>query len=295
MTDTFSDCHPAVNVTFYMSAFMMGMCFVHPLFLICSFCLSMTYAALVKRHWIRDLTGMIGLFLILTILNPLFNTGGEKILFTLWNGRPYTWEALCYGAALSARFVTVLMWFATWNQVMTDDKLQYCIVRLAPSVALILTMVFRLVPEFQRKCGQISGARRCIGKSADTGSVREKVEHGLTIVSALTSWALEGGVVMADSMRSRGYGTGKRTAYEICRMSRRDRWLLCGMAGLIALILLCLWIGGADASYTPRMQVTGVDNLYTVVGLISYGLLLSIPTALYLMEELRWYILRSGI
>lgn len=164
MTDTFSDCHPAVNVTFYMSAFMMGMCFVHPLFLICSFCLSMTYAALVKRHWIRDLTGMIGLFLILTILNPLFNTGGEKILFTLWNGRPYTWEALCYGAALSARFVTVLMWFATWNQVMTDDKLQYCIGRLAPSVALILTMVFRLVPEFQRKCGQISGARRCIGQ-----------------------------------------------------------------------------------------------------------------------------------
>lgn len=295
MRDAFSDCHPVVNFIFYIGALVMGMCFVHPAYLCCSLLLSFAYYVTVKTAWLEYLVSMAGLFVCLSVINPLFNTLGETVLFTYLSGRPYTFEALCYGMAVGAMFVTILTWFGTYNQVMTSDKFLYCFGRLAPAVSLILTMVLRLVPSFTKKAGQIGGARRCIGKSVEDGTTYEKVEHGMTIVSALTSWALEGGVIMADSMRSRGFGTGKRTAFSIYRMKKSDRLLLGLMFVLLNLIILCAAHGGMDVTYIPGLHISWIENKWTILGLGCYVIFLSIPTAMHIWEEIKWRILRSRI
>jgi len=295
MRDAFSDCHPAVNFMFYICALVMGMCFVHPVFLGCSMLLSMAYYVTVKKEFLGYLGRMAGLFLALALINPLFNTLGETVLFIYFDGRPYTLEALCYGMAVGAMFVTIMTWFSTYNQVMTSDKFLYCFGRLIPSVSMILTMVLRLVPSFQKKAVQIGGARKCIGKSVENGTTMEKTENGMTIVSALTSWALEGGVIMADSMRSRGFGTGKRTSFSIYRMSLRDMILLILMFVLFFSIIICALGGGMDATYTPQLCISGFESIWTVWGVICYILFLSIPTAMHLMEEFIWHVLRSKI
>lgn len=282
-----------VNFIFYIGALVMGMCFIHPAFLICSFVLSMTYYGTVKRGAFKYMAGMSGLFAALSIFNPLFNTYGETILFTYLNGRPYTLEALYYGIALAAMFVTIITWFATYHHVMTSDKFLYCFGRFAPSVSLILMMVLRMVPQFQKKSMQIGGARRCIGKSIENGTYYEKAEHGMVIVSALTSWALEGGVILADSMRSRGFGTGIRTSFSIYHMRRTDKRLLVIMSSFILIIIICALQGGMETTYTPQMHVA--NGVWTILGTICYLLFLSIPTAMNIMEELTWRILRSKI
>lgn len=43
---------------------------------------------------------LLPMFLALTVVNPLFNTYGERVLFHVF-GRPYTVEALLYGAAIA--------------------------------------------------------------------------------------------------------------------------------------------------------------------------------------------------
>lgn len=216
-------------------------------------------------------------------------------MFAYLGNRAYTLEALYYGIALAAMFVTVLTWFATYHQVMTGDKFLYCFGRLAPSISLILTMVFRMVPSFQRKAEQIGGARRCVGKFVSNGTVYEKAEHGMVIVSALTSWALEGGVVMADSMRSRGFGTGKRTSFSIYRMRQRDKSLLILMLVLLSMIGISAWHGGMNAAYTPHMHISGTESVWTILGAVCYAAFLSIPTVLHLMEEFTWHIMKSRI
>lgn len=291
----FSEYHPIINFTFYIGALVMGMCFTHPAFLFCAALLSMSYYAVLKGDFWKYFAGMFGLFFALSLINPLFSTYGETVLFTYFRGRPYTLESLCYGVALGAMFVTVITWFATYQEIMTSDKFLYCFGHFAPSVTLILTMVFRLVPDFQGKITKISGARKCIGMSVEDGTVREKAEHGLTIVSSLTSWALEGGIVMADSMRSRGYGSGKRTSFSIYRMEAKDKTLLGGMTGLLALLILCFVKGGMHASYSPKVSVAGLENPWMLLGVICYFLFLSIPTVLQIWEELTWRILRSKI
>ena len=273
----------------------MGMCFIHPAFLVCSLILSLAYYMVLKGNCLKYIAGMIGIFVAISLINPLFSIYGEHILFAWPWGRPYTLEALCYGMVLGAMFVTILTWFATYNDVMTSDKFLYCFGKLAPSVSLILTMVLRLVPSFQKKTEQIAGARKCIGKSVESGTKKEKVDHGMTIVSSLTSWALEGGVVMADSMRSRGFGTGKRTSFSMYRFGKRDRGLLGLMTILITVMIICAVRGGMDVTYLPRIHISGIDNGWTVLGTVCYFVFLSIPTALHIWEDLTWRILRSKI
>lgn len=292
--DTFSTFHPVINFTFYVGAFLLGMMLIHPVFLLISAVAAMAYYITVKgRKAAGFISGMIPLFLMLSFVNPLFNTYGDRVLFTWWNGRHYTLEALCYGTALAAMVVTILLWFASYSFVMTSDKFLYLFGRAVPSVSLVLTMILRLLPNYEKKIAQISGARKSIGMSAENGTSREKMEHGLTIVSAMTSWALEGGIIMADSMRSRGFGAGKRTTFSLYRFEKRDKSLLVIMAGLLAIVIFCCIMGGSSAEYTPDFSVT--MSPYTAVGAVAYGIFLAIPTAVNITEEIIWHILRSKI
>lgn len=291
----FSDCHPMVNFIFYIGAFVMGMCLIHPAFLMCSLISSLTYYGIVKRDLKFYMMKISLLFVGLSVINPFFGTYGETVLFTYFHHRPYTLEALFYGMALGIMFVTILTWFATYNEIMTSDKFLYCFGRFSPSAALILTMVLRLVPSFQKKAGQISNARECIGKSITGVSVYQKSENAMVIVSALTSWMLEGGITMADSMKSRGFGSGNRTTFSVYRIRKLDKWLIFLMILIEIIIVISAFKGGMKVSYVPELEITYLQNPWTVIGSICYGTFLSIPTVLHIVEEMTWCILKSKI
>lgn len=294
--DRFAEYHPVINFTFFIVAIVCGMILLHPAFLAVSLFLSALYYLTVrgKQGW-KFVLGMLPLLLALSLLNPLFNTYGEHVLFCYAGGRPYTLEALGYGAALGAMMISVLMWFACYNAVMTSDKFLYLFGKMAPSVTLILTMVLRLVPSYNKKAAQLNAARRCIGKGTDTREKKERMEHGMVLLSALTSWALEGSVVTADSMRSRGYGCGKRTTFSIYRLEGRDKLLLTGMLLLTMGVVFCGVHGAASVTYTPVFAVSGWQNHYTKAGLICYAAFLTVPSAVNIWEEARWLNLRSKI
>lgn len=294
--DIFSTYNPVINFSFFMGAVILGMFFVHPAFLACSLILSFAYYITIhKTQSFKFLMGMIPLFIVLAAINPLFNTSGNTVLFTYLGARPYTLEALFYGIAIAAMFVSILTWFACYNAVMTSDKFLYMFGRAAPSVSLVLSMILRLIPSFQRKASQIAGARKCIGKAGEAGTRREKIENGMTVMSTLTTWALEGGIVTADSMRSRGYGSGRRTSFAIYRFDKRDGFILMMMIVLIAVVLVSAGLGGAAVSYVPSLEISPMSEPYTLAASAAYFIFLAIPTALNITEEIIWHILRSRI
>lgn len=292
--DTFSSYHPIVNFIFFVGAFLFGMIIMHPAYLACSLLLSIAYYLTIKgRAGLKYILGMLPMFILLSVLNPFFNSGGETVLFTYLSGRPFTLEALLYGIVLAALFISVINWFASYNAVMTSDKFLYLFGKWIPSLSLVLTMVLRFVPTYQKHISQISSARKCIGKSAGDGTNREKAENGLTIVSALTSWALEGGIITADSMRSRGYGCGKRTSFSLYRWERRDWILLILMLICLSAVLICTICGGTQAEFLPAISIE--MNGYTITGMIFYIIFLAMPTVMNIWEGILWRILRSKI
>ena len=236
------------------------------------------------------LLGMAILFLFLMAINPLFNTFGETPLCYLF-GRPYTIEALRYGAVLGGVFVTMLIWFGCYNKVLTSDKFTSLFGNLIPAISLLLVMVFRMVPNLMRKATQFSGARKCIGKGAgENAATKEKLSDGMTVLGALTSWALEGSVVTGDSMRSRGYGTAKRSSFMIYRISITDWTLLIVIPSLLALVIAAACLGQMAATYMPEFYISPLSW-----GIVPYGIYLLIPIALHTKEAVQWHISRSKI
>lgn len=292
--DAFTAYHPIINFTFFIGAFLFGMLLMHPAYLACSMVLSGAYYITIKKSaGIKYLFGMIPLFVLFSALNPVFNSLGNTVLFTYWKERNFTLEALIYGMILAMLFIAVLGWFASYNAVMTSDKFLYLFGKCIPSISMILTMVLRLVPTYQKKINQISSARKCIGKSSVDGNSREKIENGMIIVSALTSWALEGGIVTADSMRSRGFGDGKRTSFSLYKWEQRDWILLIFQFFCMGVVLFCAIMGGTKAEFIPAISITW--NGYTIIGLSFYAVFLAVPTVMNIGEEILWHILRLKI
>ena len=273
---------------FFVGAIGFGVVIQHPAYAAagCTFA-ALYYLLLRGRSAWKLILSMLPLAALLSVINPLFNTSGEHILFRLF-GRPYTLEALYYGMAIAAVFVVMMLWFGCYNAVLTSDKFTGLFGNLIPALSLLLVMVLRMIPNFFRKMKQIIGARRSIGKGAEkSGSTKEKIGQGMTVLSALTDWALEGSVVTADSMRARGYGSARRTSFQIYRMTPRDWVLLALMVFLAAGVIVA---GGLRAEFTPVLSVAPLTW-----GFAAYCVFLSIPTALHIKEALQWRISISKI
>lgn len=286
--DAFSKCHPLTNFVFFVGAIGFSVVVQHPLYLAASCAGAAVYLVLLngRKGW-KLILGMIPVFAALSVLNPLFNTYGQRVLFFVF-GRPYTLEALYYGMAIGGIFVAMMLWFGCYSAVLTSDKFVCLFGSLIPALSLLLVMVLRMIPSLMRKAAQIMDARRAIGKGAGEGShVREKVAAGMNVLSALTDWALEGSITTADSMRARGYGTAKRTSFQIYSMAASDWILLAAMVLLMALVILA---GGTEAAYTPVLSIAP-----PTWGLGAYCLYLLIPTVLHGKEALQWHISISKI
>lgn len=282
--DAFSRFHPAVNFLFFLGAIGFGVVIQHPAYLLAGVVCGMIYHLVLqgKKGW-KLVGGMIPMFLLISLGNPLLNTYGKTVLFTYF-GRPYTWEALCYGMVLAGMFVGMMVWFSCYNLVLTSDKFVCLFGRLIPSLSLLLVMVLRLIPSFIRKAKQISLARDSIGKgNSDSATWKEKATSGVTVLSALTDWALEGSIVTADSMRARGYGSAKRTSFQRYRMTMRD-WAMMGLELLLGLgVIWCISSGGTRASFGRSISMATPDWRYGL-----YWAFLLIPTVVELVEWLRW-------
>lgn len=286
--DAFSKCHPLVNFLFFVGAIGFGVVIQHPMYIFVSIVAAFLYNLLLKgRKGLKILLLVGPMFLFVSVINPLFNHLGSHVLFSVF-GNPYTLEALFHGMAVAGIFQTMTLWFLCYNEVLTSDKFVCLFGRIIPSLSMVLVMVLRMIPNLIRKAQQLSAARKSIGRGAgEQSTAKEKLEDSMLILSGLTDWALEGSIVTADSMRSRGYGTAKRTSYQLYTFR------LCDLVLVMVIVVSALMIivsGGFDASYTPELLI-GKPNM----GLAIYLFYLLIPTILYGKEALQWRISLSRI
>ena len=313
--DAFGAYHPALGFSFFACAIVLGMFVRNPAFLAATVVFSgLYYAVLAGRRSLRMFAGMAVLFAVVALVNPLFNTRGDIVLFTYFD-RPYTLEALAYGAQTAALLVGMLLWFSCYKIVMTSDKFTYLFGRMAPSVTLVFTMVLRLVPTYRRKIDELAAARSGIGRSPAVGTLSERVGGASAVLSALSSWALEGGMSTADSMRSRGFGQARRTAYARYRFTERDGALLACMALLAAISIAAIAGGFASADFASlaiapasgpvsagagaapdpiSLMIGSVPDPISACGLVAYSVFMALPSAITIGERLLWHISLSN-
>lgn len=288
--------HPASVFLFLVCAIALGMFMRNPAFLIGGYvCACMAYLTVRGLKGWKVVVATLPLIVGIAVLNAVFNAGGETVLFTYF-GRAFTIQSFAFGVATGIMFAVMLLWFGCYNHLMTSDKFTYLFGRFAPSLTLVFTMVLRFVPTYQRKLEQIAAARASIGKGASEGTVTERARGASAELSSLVTWALDGAIVTADSMKSRGFGVGadNRTSFASYKLAARDMLFMAATAVLTVCTAACLITGAADTDYFPTFMFPAVSPLY-IFGLVAYILLLVLPTLINLEERISWHVSLSRI
>ena len=155
-------------------------------------------------------------------------------------------------------------------------------------------MTVRFIPLFVLRFRQISEAQTQLGFGFRQGSIRRRLKNLARIFSILISRSLEDSVNTADSMKSRGYGTGKRSSFNMFRYSARDALFTVLITALGGYVIFCEIKGINSFTCYPRISFSQT-GIMSVIQYISFGLLSFLPVIFELTEDHKWRSLLSEI
>lgn len=284
---SFERFHPVVNFIYFLVVILFSMVFMNPVCLGISLCLSFLTALNMRgkpmlRFGIRVL---LPVMVLTAVINPAFSHGGVTLITYLPGGNPLTLESILFGLAASAMIGSVICWFSCYNRIMTSDRFLYLFGRVMPALSLIFSMILRFVPRFGVQMKRIYGAQKAL--LGEDESLRGRLKAGLRTFSSMIDWAMESSIGIADSMNSRGYGTGRRTFFSIFTFDRRDGALLALILGLSLYILWGKLTGAAAYRYFPEFQAV-TAGIYPITVFLAYGLLCGLPLIIDIRERIQW-------
>lgn len=292
----FKTYHPIVNFTYFLTVIGFSMVFMHPVCLAISLAASLCYSIMLggKKAIKFNLIYMLPLLVITSIMNPLFNHEGVTILCYLPSENPLTLESILYGMSASVMLISVISWFSCFNKIITSDKLMYLFGKIIPALSLIFSMVLRFVPKFKAQIKTVSNAQKCVGRDVSNGNVIQRAKNAIKILSIMITWSLENAIDTADSMKSRGYGLGGRTAFSNYNFSKRDALALGTILLLSIYIIVNAFVGQMEFRYYPSLK--GVEiTLQSISVFLAYFLLCVTPIIIEIKEAYKWKLLKSKI
>ena len=296
MKDTFEGYHPLITFLYFSMVFTGTLAFPHPLAQVISLVGALTYAIRQEGSAATRfaLTFCLPMLLLTAIINPAFSHAGVTILAYLPTGNPLTLESILYGLSAGTMLACALLWFRSFNRVISSDKFVYLFGRIAPVLSLVLSMTLRFVPRFHRQLAVVAQGQRSIGRDVSRGSLWSRTKTAITIVSVTVTWALENAIETADSMKSRGYGLKGRTAFSIYRFDGRD-WNMLRWLGLCGLFLLSGGVAhGFDFRYFPSIRGATPTPFSCTFYLVYFALCIT-PVVINIREERTWNSIPSKI
>lgn len=276
--------HPAVALIYFTVLLVLAMTAMHPVYL--ALALAGSFACRASMDGLRDALGtlrwQIPVILVIAVANCIFVSSGTTELFRIGN-RAFYAEALFYGFCSGMMLSCVLLVFANASRVLTSDKVLAVLGRAVPTIALMVTMAMRLVPQFARRGKEIAAASQACtaaagapgmggegagedgrrdgdkrgknGKRLSQGQRRQRVGESLRLVTVLMGWGMEDALETSDAMRARGWGAAeKRTSYQRSRFRATDGAACAVIAVLAVSSAAAAWTACSQLSFYPRVS-----------------------------------------
>ena len=279
----FSTLHPGNLFLYAIGAPVMAMTVRNPVFLIISFLCALSvhgffYGGRITWNGIKS---VIPFFLLMTAFNFITNPRGSIVLIQTTN-RGFTLESLCYGMANGLMLSAVIIWFRCFSAIVPNHKFLYLFGQKFQTAALLLSMILKLFPDTQYKMNCIRLAQ--MNPTGKKG-VHEKISEGLRQISSLLEWSMEDSIEMADSMKARGYGSGKRTSYDRYSFTTLDWAAAIGMMSILIAFTGSVLFGKVEFSYYPVFSWKTDTSVWMFVVEMGYVGFLLLPIWMELIAK----------
>ena len=283
----FAKLHPTVQLIWFLLSMTAVLTFHTPVISAVSLLCALLYAFV---HEGRRAGKQIGFSLCViaavSLFNFLFAHYGNTVLFTLKN-TDFTLQALFYGFHQGMLVAALLLWFHALGKCLDSERIVY-LFRFAPKLALLLTMVLGFLPRFLTRQRAVREARLALNGGRRPRGLKETVRAAAGDLSALTSYALEGSIITADSMTARAYRPGviRRGNY---RYTPGDVAVLVLSLMLFGFALFEKLIGNFSFVFEPDIYIRRLS----IPGAVCFLLFGLMPAAISIKEELQWKLSRS--
>ncbi|HUZ87098.1 MAG TPA: energy-coupling factor transporter transmembrane component T [Candidatus Baltobacterales bacterium] len=217
---------------------------------------------------------MIGVVLVAAfavLLNFVSAHLGSTVLFSLpaaipGLGGPYTLEALVYGFSGGITIAAAILAAAPFSLILKSHQVMDALPSALSRTGTAIAASLNLVPAVATSFAEVTEAQRLRGWRPR--GPRSWAEVVVPVV--LTS--VEGSIQLAESMESRGFGSGPRTAMRTVRLSTTD-WLLVGASALAVLAFIASQVLGwvADWAPYPTLTAPGIDPRPLVACLLLFS------------------------
>ncbi|MEG0072272.1 MAG: energy-coupling factor transporter transmembrane component T [Raoultibacter sp.] len=277
--------HPLVSVVFFATVLVFCMAAFQPVYLAISCVASFAYGVFLRgwRAVAHTLVWQVPLVMIIAAVNPLFSASGSTELFRVGVRVVYA-ESLFYGACMGVMLMAMMQWFANASCVLTSDKVMAVLGNKAPTIALMVSMINRLVPQFVTRGREIEAVQGACMPSVVSPTVRAKTRQRLRLISVMMGWSMEDSLETADSMRARGWGACRqRSAYCRDRFRTGDGVVLGVLVALAALNAFLAFVACVQFQFYPTLSI-----LTFWWGYVPYTALVATPILLQVGEMIRW-------
>lgn len=284
-TDRFSKFNPNVTFLFFMLSMVLTLVWFDPVFLAVSLLSALCYKIKLegKAGLLYFFKFILPLILITAVFNMFFAHYGTTVLFTV-DDTAFTLESLFYGMCQGILFCAVMMWFSCYSQVVTSERFMAVFGKFAPNLALIFSMVLSFIPRLKKNAREISDARMLLD------SEKSRLKRAIKSFSALLTLTLEESIEVSDSMKARGFGSGRR-AYSKYAFCLRDG--LCLTFIVVAFVFLCVLkaAGKSEFIFDPVIRVES----FSVPSFLLYTLFFFLPLIVDFTEDMKWLYLKRKI
>ena len=248
----FCELHPITSLLYFAA----GLCLIiftqNPILLTIALIFTLLFATMSGRFakTMRFFRSCLPLMIAVFIITPLFSHRGETALFTLPSGNAFTLESVIYSACSALTLICALMWFQAFMPLLSEDNIYVVLGKISPHIALYFTAALRFFPKITRSF--LSAYRL---KSAKTDKFTDKIKAVGGCMVSCVSLSLEDSVKTVQSMKARGYGTGKRSFYYEKRFNTADYFFLLTLLIILVMLIFAFFGGALRCTFYPRFSV----------------------------------------
>ncbi len=279
----FEEMNPVTVAAYHLCVLGLTMFTMNPLTISLSLAFSVLNAVILGAVKLRGHIFSLILFAIAVLINPLAVHNGTTVLFYL-NDSPITLEAVLYGLTAAGMITASLYWLRCLTSALSTDKVIYLLGRLSPKLALLLSMSIRFIGLLKQRWRKIQDSQKALGLYNDSNLI-DGVKGRARVLSVLITWTLENGIITAESMESRGYGTSRRRSYSRYRFGLVDAVIV-----LITAALTALSGAGAYNStviFYPDLKME-LATPWGISGAAAFALLCAVPLIINIKEAIKW-------
>ncbi|MBE6469411.1 MAG: energy-coupling factor transporter transmembrane protein EcfT [Coriobacteriaceae bacterium] len=279
----FSTAHPAVPGAYLVVTLALTMFGMQPVLVAISAAGGLAFGCCVEgpAALASALRWQLPFLLIVAVLNPLFSAAGATELFRLGLRAVYL-ESVCYGLVMGGLLIASVLWFRAGAALVSREGVLSLMGNALPVIALMISMVMRLIPRFVRQGRAVIAVQDVVGRGRV--SRLDAVRGRLRASSVLMGWAMEDSLETADAMRARGWDVpARRTVYARHRFTASDAVALAAIAcgGAVAAVLA--WLAVSQYRFFPTMSALRPWWGYAV-----HACWMLVPTVLHVVEERRF-------